>query len=321
MKLIMEDISLAFRLVIIALAISLAGCKSDSESTQISGDLTNQPSTVLLTQVVITDYLVVSTRRVGRTVTEYTLRAIATNTSANRYTNVTATLTSVPPHITIVDNKVTFGTVIGSSVTTSADEFIIAVDLSVKTSLADLVWRIDGTIPGTGGGGGGGGSPGQAGIFMSIDGNANIKGESKSKSHQDWIELLSFTEGSHVEIGGATGGARPSVKVNLEAVTVSKFMDISSPKLRLALAEGDIFTEVKIDIIKSCGGSTYTEYAITLTVSSLTSLAMESSAAEDRPSESMSFNYSRIETMYTPVGPGCRFEAPIYSFQDALGIK
>jgi type VI secretion system Hcp family effector len=320
MNLLLIDTSLALRLVILALALSLAGCKSDSESAQATGDLTNQPSTTLLSQVMINDYVVVSTRRVGRTITEYTLRAIATNTSSTRYTNVAATLTSVPPHITIVDNSVTFGTVVGNSNTTSADEFIIAVDLSVNTSLLDLVWRVDGTIPGTGGGGGGG-SPSQVGIFMSIDDNANIKGESISESHQDWIELLSFSEGSSVAIGSTSGSTRPSVKVNLEGVTVSKLMDISSPKLRLALAEGDIFTDIKIDIIKSCNGSPYTEYAITLTVSSLTALQMSSATPNERPTENLSFNYSRIETMYTPVGPGCKFEAPIYSYQDAIGIK
>ena len=156
---------------------------------------------------------------------------------------------------------------------------------------------------------------------MSIDGNASIKGESSSSSHQDWIELLSFTEGSSAQIGSTVGGARPSVRVNLEDVTVSKYVDISSPMLRLALANGDIFTEVRIDIIKSCGGSPYTEYAITLTVSGLTSLQMSTATANERPTESLSFNFSRIETMYTPVGPGCKFEAPIYSFQDAIGIK
>lgn len=306
--------------MVLSLAVSLAGCKSDSESAQALENSANPLPTVLLTQVVINDYIVVSTRRVGRTVTEYTLRAVATNNSATRYTNVTATLLSAPPHITVVDNNVTFGTVIGNSDTTSADEFILAVDLSVKTSLKDLVWRIDGTVPSTGGSGGGG-SPEQAGIFMSIDGNAAIKGGSNSGSHRDWIELLSFSEGSSAIPGDTTGGTRPSVRVNLEDVTVSKHLDISSPKLRQALAEGDIFTEVKIDVIRTCGGSPFTEYAITLSVSSLTSLQMSGSGTNEQLEENLSFNYSRIETMYTPVGPGCRFESPIYSFQDAIGIK
>ena len=87
----------------VALALTLAGCKDSSQSAQSLGTAAPEFETVVLTQVVITDYVVVSTRRVGRTVTEYTLRAIATNNSATRYTNVTASLISVPAHITVVD--------------------------------------------------------------------------------------------------------------------------------------------------------------------------------------------------------------------------
>lgn len=309
------------RVVLIASTLTLSSCKDNTGNTsQISDEIIQQPAITLLdSQVIINDYVVVSSRRVGRTVSEYTLRAIATNISSTRYTNVIGTLTSVPSNITVVDGAVVFGTVAGNGDTTSADEFIITVDLTVKTSLDELVWRVEGTVPGTGGGGGSG-SPEQVGIFMSIDENSQIKGDSVSKSHEDWIELLSFSEGSSIVIGSGSGGDRPTGKVNFDGVTVSKNLDSSSPKLRQTLADGDIFTEVKIDIIKICDASLYTAYAITLTVSSLTALEMTSSAS-DQPNERLAFNYSRIETMYTPVGPGCRFEAPIYSYQDALGIK
>ena len=156
---------------------------------------------------------------------------------------------------------------------------------------------------------------------MSIDNNSVIKGESTSKSHQEWIELLSFSEGSSIDFSGITGVTRPSGTINLNGVTVSKLLDSSSPALRLALIEGDIFTEVKIDIIKMCGDSIYTAYAITLTVTSLSALQMSAGTADDSPGESLSFSYSRIETMYTPVGQNCRLEAPVYSYQDAIGIK
>ena len=303
----------------VALALTLAGCKDSSQSAQSMGTAAPEFETVVLTQVIISDYVVVSTRRVGRTVTEYTLRAIATNNSSTRYTNVTASLISVPAHISVVDGIAVFGTVNANGNTTSADDFVIAVDLSVKSSIDELIWRVEGTVPGSGGGGGGS-APEQTGIFMSIDGNAEIRGEATSKSHRDWIELLSFSEGSSISVGGITGGSRTTGKINLEGVTVSKLLDISSTPLRQALVEGDIFTEVKIDVIKSCGGSLFTEYAITLTVASLTSISMGGSGGDDRPPETLSFDYSRIETMYTPVGPGCRLEAPIFSFQDALQL-
>ena len=314
----MKNVSDLFRLALVLVAVMSAGCKSGDDSTAAPTTNSSQPATVLLTQVAITDYVVVSTRRVGRTVTEYTMRAVASNNSANRYTNVTASLISAPAHIKIIDGNVAFGTVNGNGNTTSADSFVIEVDLSVKTILADLAWSVNGTPPSTGGGGGGsGGSPTEVGIFMNIDDNA-IKGDARSASHRDWIELLSFSEGSSNPVGDRTGGGRTAGKVSLEDVTVTKLLDRSSTLLRQALADGTLFTEVKIDVIKQCGGNPYTEYAITLTVSALTSLQASASGTQELPRETLSLNFSRIETMYTPVGPGCRFEPPLYSFQDAI---
>ena len=274
---------------------------------------------VLNPEVVIdnNNFVVVSSRRVGRTVSEYTLRAVVNNTGTRQFTNVTATLTSVPANITIVDGSLNFGSVSSNATITSTDVFVIRVDLRVKTSFDDLIWQVNGdVVTGGGGGGGGGGGPEQTGIFMSIDDNV-IKGEVISNSHKDWIELLSWSEGSsnsgstHIGGGGGTG------RLNIQDVSISKYVDSSSPLLRLALAEGRYFTEVKIDIIKSCGsGRNYTQYAITLTPALLTSVSAGGSGGEGRLTENASINFSRIETMYTPVGPDCRLETPIYSYQD-----
>ena len=303
--------SLLLRFLLIVCFFSLNGCKFNNGTTE--------QDTTVLSQVIINDYIVVSTRRVSNTITEYTLRAVATNTSSNSYTNVTASLISVPSHITIVDGVVTFSTVLGSDDTTSADEFIVQVDLSQNTSITGLEWQVKGVVSGTGGGEDSG-PPKQVGIFMNI-GDGAILGESTSDSHKNWIELLSFTEGSSIDAGSTTGGGSLAGKVNLEGVTASKYIDTSSPKLRLALSEGDLYTNIKIDIVKSCGTSIYTEYAITLSVSSLTELMMTADSEAATPTENLSLNYSRIETMYTPVGPDCRLEIPVYSYQDAIRIE
>jgi len=274
---------------------------------------------VLNPEVVIDkkNFVVVSSRRVGRTVSEYSLRAIANNTGSRQFTNVTATLTSSPANITVVDGSLNFGSVTGNATITSTDVFIIQVDLRVKTSFNSLIWQVNGDVV-TGGGGGGGGGPGPelTGIFMSIDDNV-IKGEVTSNSHKDWIELLSWTEGSSQSGSLHTGAGGGAGKLNIQDVSISKYVDSSSPLLRLAVAEGRIFNEVKIDVIKSCGsGRNYTQYAITLTPALLASVSAGGGGGKDRLTENASINFSRIETMYTPVGPDCRLEAPIYSYQD-----
>ena len=96
------NVSLTVRLLTLLLLISLAGCKSGNEPADQSISATppsfNQVS--LSSVLSISEYQVVSSRRVGRTVTEYTLRAVVTNTWATRYTEVAATLTSVPSKLT-----------------------------------------------------------------------------------------------------------------------------------------------------------------------------------------------------------------------------
>ena len=278
---------------------------------------------VLDSNVIIdsSSYIVVGSRRVGRTVKEYTLKAVANNLSSTQYSNVTATLISVPSNVNIIDGTVTFGTVSGNSNVTSSDNLVIQINVRVATSLDDLIWRVEGDLPAPPPGSGGGGSSGadKVGIFMYVDGNGEIKGESKSSSHMDWIELLSFAESSSTStlIGGVGGAAG---KPNFENVSTSKFIDSSSVPLRLALAEGDIFNEIQIEIVKSCGGNLYVRYAITLTAPVITSISAGGSGGEDRLTENLSINYVRIETMYTPVGSDCKLEAPLFSFYDKRGL-
>lgn len=258
------------------------------------------------------NFTLVNSRRVTRTVSEYTIRALAQNTSAIELDNVKASLVSVPSSITIVDGNLDFGLIAGNSSVLSSDEFTIQINLRQAFSLADLVWKIEGDLPppppNT--------SPTETGIFMSIDNNA-IKGEATSSSHKDWITLLSWSEGSSnsgtTHMGPDSGGGR----INIQGVNVLKWLDSSDPELRLAILTGRRFDEVKIDVIKSCGGDRgiYTKYAITLNDVLVTSLSSGGSGGQDRLVESVSFDMSSIETMYTPVGPDCRLEQPIYSFQ------
>jgi|GEM_PF-4566298 len=265
---------------------------------------------IIDTQIVIdhSNFTLISSKRVTRTVSEYTIRAVAKNVTAIEIKNVTATLISVPSNITIVDGNLNFGLLAANASVASSDTFTIRIDLRQAYSLADLRWKIEGDLPPPPAS-----TPSAVGIFMSIDKNA-IKGEVIHASHKDWIEVLSWYEGSnnsgttHLSTGGVTEG-----KFNLGDVSVSKFLDTASVPLKLAIASGRFFDEVKIDVIKDCGGNKYTQYAITLNLVLVTSSSSSASGGQDHLVENITLNTSSIETMYTPVGKDCRFENPIYS--------
>lgn len=265
---------------------------------------------ILDTQIVIdhSNFTLVSSKRVTRTVSEYTIRADAKNITAFEIKNVTATLISVPGNITIVDGNLNFGLVTANATVTSSDTFIIRIDLRQAYSFVDLKWKIEGDLPPPPAS-----TPSAVGIFMSIDKNV-IKGEVNHASHKDWIDVLAWSEGSsnagttHGSTGGTTDGL-----FNLGEVSVTKALDTATVPLKLAIASGRIFDEVKIDVIKECGGNKYTQYAITLNLVLVTSSSNGASGGQDRLVESITLNTSSIETMYTPVGEKCRFENPIYS--------
>jgi type VI secretion system secreted protein Hcp len=263
---------------------------------------------IIDTKVVIdhSNFTLVSSRRVTRTVSEYTIRAVAKNLTAIEIKNVTAKIISTPSNITIVDGNVNFGVLAANASAASSDEFTIKIDLRQAYSLADLKWEINGEpAPPTSG-------PAAVGIFMSIDKNA-IKGDVNNRSHKDWIEVLAWSEGSsnsgttHQNSGGTVG------KFNLGDVSVMKYLDSASLDLRMAIAAGRYIEELKIDVIKDCGGNKYTQYAITLNQVLVSSLSNGASGGQDRLVENVTFNTASIETMYTPVGKDCRFENPIYS--------
>jgi len=333
-------------LSITIIVITLAGCSSDGDDADAKQDSITQTSeqgsadtgtettlatntedtssgggvltTTLTTNenplpaLSVTDYVIVSSKRTGRTRSEYTLKIKVANSGSQQYENVLATLDSAPAHIEIIDGVVNIDRVPPNSVTISPDTFVVDVDLAVGTSFDELQWSFEGDAtqpppppPPSGG-------PSTAGYFMSIDNNA-IPGESTSVSHEDWIELTSFTEGLRRD-SVVSGTSRRRTSFTLDGVTTSKLLDKSSPKLRQALAEGRFFGEIKIDIIAACSGNLYTAYAITLSTAKIASLSM--TASNETPIEHVGLMYSRIETMYTPVESDCTLGSPVLTIQD-----
>lgn len=271
------------------------------------------PLSSLLPGLSVIDFVVVGSRRVGRTTMEYVLRLKLGNAATTSYENVVATLTGAPAHIAIIDPVAVVGDVPPNSTIVSADSFTLHVDLSLSTSFDDFVWLIEGDVPppaqppppkqGTG-------SPG---IYMNVD-NLRIRGESTSKLHRDWIELSSLGDGLR-RIGTSTDPTRERTQFVFDGVHLTKDLDRSSVELREALLRGTIFTEVEIDFVARCGDTVFTALAITLSTARIEAFASAANA-DDVPSESLSFNYTRIETMYTRANPDCTLDTPVFSVQD-----
>jgi type VI secretion system Hcp family effector len=294
-------------LLLVAAGTTFDAYAAENDTIQISAQSTMLPG------LDVSDFIIVSSRRTGRTIKEYVLKLKVSNSSSVRYQDVVASLVGAPQHIAIIDGVAKVGEVPPNSTILSEDTFTIRVNLAISTSFDDFVWLFDGDIksppppsPQEG--------PTSAGIFMNID-DLRIPGDSASESHRNWIELTEVMDGLRREGLGAAGTSRSRSSFIFDGLQAIKDIDSSTPMLRQAIAEGIIFTEVKIDIIRSCDGNLYTALAITLSTTRIDGINLEGSG-EALPVEEIAFDYTRIESMYTPVDDDCSLGSPIYSTQD-----
>ena len=130
-------------------------------------------------------------------------------------------------------------------------------------------------------------------MFIKIKG---IPGESADKSHSQEIDILSILWSNAVQSSSAAGGASKMAPQDLLSIT--KYIDKATPKLFEALAKGEHIDEATI-VVRKAGGTPVEYLKYTLQDIMVTSYSTGGSSADDRPTESISFNYGRIEVEYT----------------------
>jgi len=131
--------------------------------------------------------------------------------------------------------------------------------------------------------------------LLEIDG---IKGESQDKTHKDTIEVNSFSWGvsNSGSMSSGTGGG--AGKASFHDLSFSSTTHKGSPVLAQACATGKHISKAVL-YCRKAGGTQEDYYKITLT-DILVSAFQSSGGGEDRPSESFSLNYAKIEFSYAP---------------------
>ncbi len=126
----------------------------------------------------------------------------------------------------------------------------------------------------------------------------DIKGEVTQLTHKDWIEVQSFQWGVGRGISAGVGGGskREASAPSVSEIVVTKSFDISSPLL-LKNAIGGKAVEVKIEFTQTDNNGkhvSFQKYVLTDCLISGYSL----SSGGDRPSESISLNFMKIDSEY-----------------------
>jgi type VI secretion system secreted protein Hcp len=133
-------------------------------------------------------------------------------------------------------------------------------------------------------------------IYMQIDG---LKGESTDSEHKDWIEILSFnhsiTQPASATANSAGGGT--TGRSQHQDYSISKFIDLASPKLYEMASSGKHIKKVTIEMLRASGDKRVKYMVVNLEEVVISHVAP--AGGSDFPSESVSFNYGTIKWTYT----------------------
>lgn len=139
--------------------------------------------------------------------------------------------------------------------------------------------------------------------FLKIEG---VDGESTDAKHRNEIDIQSFSWGMSNSGSASTGGGAGAGKVSFSDISVTKTLDKSSPKLMLAVAQGEHIRKATLSATKTTKAGTIDYYTITMEdvlVSSFQQSGATNKGGDVAPTESVSFNFAKIKVEYKPQNP------------------
>ena len=137
-----------------------------------------------------------------------------------------------------------------------------------------------------------------------LDMGPDLAGDCSLPGFQDKIELLSYSHGVAMQItGDISERERTSGKPNHQDMTVTKYLDVTSPVLNQACCEGKSFPQVNIIIARDDGGKVFELMRYTLSNVLISSISV-GGGGSDNPVEAVTLNYNRIRWGFTHQKPG-----------------
>jgi type VI secretion system secreted protein Hcp len=132
-------------------------------------------------------------------------------------------------------------------------------------------------------------------MFIKI---GDIKGESKDEKHSDEVDVLAWSWGLSQSGTAHSGTGAGAGKVNVQDISLTKWVDSSSTALITAACKGTHIKEAKLTVRKA--GDKPLEYIkITLTDVLVSSVQTGGSGGEDRLTENVVLNFAKFKVEYT----------------------
>jgi len=132
-------------------------------------------------------------------------------------------------------------------------------------------------------------------MFIKID---DLKGESKDKTHAGEIDVLAWSWGMSQSGTTHVGGGSGSGKVNVQDISITKFVDASSAALQLSCANGKHYKTATL-VCRKAGENPLEYIVITMTDLIISSISTGGSGGEDRLTENVTLNFANVKFSYT----------------------
>ncbi len=157
-------------------------------------------------------------------------------------------------------------------------------------------------------------------IYMKF---GSIVGDVTESGHTQWIELHSLQWGIGRGVSSPTGSSadRESSAPSVSEVTVTKVNDTASAGLLSEALQGDGTNgaSVEIDLVRTDKGQLTVYQKIMLT--NVIISGFSTSSGGDRPSESLSLNFTKIAVTDTPMTPTGTAGSPSTTTYDLAQAK
>ncbi|MDH3325453.1 MAG: type VI secretion system tube protein Hcp [Gammaproteobacteria bacterium] len=155
-------------------------------------------------------------------------------------------------------------------------------------------------------------------IYVNIDG---IKGKVTAKGHEEWIDVSSMQWGVGRSISSSVGTSadREASKPSISEVSITKMMDESSPMI---FTEACVGKGKKVLIDLCTVGSDQVQAYMSYELEDCMISGYSVSTGGDRPSESISFSFTKMTMKFIPYDKNGKPTSPLPAGYDmATGSK
>ena len=133
-------------------------------------------------------------------------------------------------------------------------------------------------------------------MFMKID---TVDGEAQDSKHKKEIDVLSWSWDLSNAGSAHAGGGAGAGKVNVQDLTFTKWVDKATPTLSLACCSGKHFKDATL-VVRKAGEKPVEYLKIKMDTVFISSISTGGSGGEDRLSENVTLNFSKVSLDYVP---------------------